>query len=615
MLRPLSSLIAGYEAILDASAALLGARELEARSRRVRFLVVCCCLFLAAALVPAPLALPILVVSLWLLVATCLAWGVNEKLRGRIAKKIEDTRPDSLPDLRDLALLTGLAVPCFLPLLLEKAQRCFSLFHLEGQPGPFAWLWFLLDKTYLRALPDAVDLGLLRLEGLHGEGIDYLPGWLGYPGRGLVLIAYTLVYLVLLQALGRLWQIHRDLAEGIAGVIRDPDMAVRLGRRAVKPLLATWQQNHLTATARANILTALGRIGDPAALTVLGETALRYAEPEVRQAALLALADLEAQGTTGILARVLHDSAESVATRATAADALGRLSSPDAAEPLLGKLEEVHQLDRRYREGANVRKEVVRAVGQHLGRRRSKGEEVAGLIDRAVRHLLADEQNTSLLEDVYLRVRNKVAGALAELGDARAILPLVDRVCDPHYQNPKLVQDTVLALGQLCHSLRQEGKALSTEVRERVLAVLSHQFRSSPNDSVRQAAARALGHCAAVEFQKELLEGFKAALKSGQEELAQALEEGLCAIDPELANALSDLERRTSWLWSQRRQQVLLDAERNLEERLQAVSELGEFGDARGLKALRMTATHSEIPEKLRVACVEAISKIHASES
>ena len=414
---------------------------------------------------------------------------------------------------------------------------------------------------------------------MHGRGIDYHAGRHGLAGHGLVLLAYALVYMVLLQALGRLWQIHRDAAEGIAGVANDPDMAVRLGRRAVKPLLSTWERPDLPPATRANILTALGRIGDPAALAVLREAAIRHPEPDVRRAALLALADLNAEGTAETLARVLHDRAEPVGTRAAAAAALGRLNCPAAAEPLLAELEEVHRIDRRYREGADVRKEVVRAVGNHLGRRRQNGENVAALIDRAVRHLLADDKNTSLLEDVYLRVRNKAAGALARLGDARAIIPLVERLGDAQHQNPKLLQDTVLALGGLFQALREAGIAPEGEVRGRALAELSRQLQESPNDSVRQAVARAVGMCEAVELKAELLAGFKAALNSGQEELARAaLKEGLCAIDAGQAGPLRELEMRTGRLWSQRRRQALLDGERDPGERIKAAGEAGQEG-------------------------------------
>jgi HEAT repeat protein len=612
MIPPMSGPVSWFRSLRDRSAALLGARVHHAWKRRAWFLAGSAALFVASWFAPPAAALGVLAVALWLLLAVSLAWGANEKLRGRIAKKIDKIEPDSLPDLRDLALLCALAVACFLPLLLKKAQDCFAVFELTREPRWWSWPWFLFSKTYLRALPDVVDLGFTRFEGLQqGGGIAYLSGWAGLPGHGLMLLAYGLLYLVLLQGLVRIWQVSRDVEEGIAGVAGDPDMAVRLGRRAVGPLLAAWQEPDLPLETRANIVTALGRIGDPTALTVLRE-AVRHKEPEVREAGLRALGELDNPETAGILGKVLLNRAETVGARATAAVALGGLTCPEAAAPLLAKLEEVHQVERRYREPPRVRKEVIGAVGSHLGARRRRGEDVAALIDRAVRLLLADEKNSSLLEDVYLRVRNRTAGALALLGDARAVRPLAERLGDPQYQNPKLVQDTALALGRLMQTLRESGTEVPADDRAAAVAELARQWKESPNDSVRQAAARALGMCGAVERKEELIAAFRAALKAGQEDLAEALKEGVCAIDPAQAEHLTDLEKRTGRLWSQRRRHALLDGERDLDERLSAARELGEYRDTWGLKALRLTAGSPDTPAELRAACAEAIGQIEA---
>ena len=161
----LSSVFAGFAAIRDHSAALLGVRLLApvaapglvpcrgrrpVRRRRAR----------AARRRPRRAGRRLVAAGVLLL-----AWGANEK-QPRPDRQ-EDRPHPSRPAARSARrrpLLTALAVPCFLPLLLAKAQDCFGLFLPRGQPGPLAWLWFLLDKTYLRALPDAVDLGFARLQ-------------------------------------------------------------------------------------------------------------------------------------------------------------------------------------------------------------------------------------------------------------------------------------------------------------------------------------------------------------------------------------------------------------------------------------------------------------------
>jgi HEAT repeat protein len=260
-----------------------------------------------------------------------------------------------------------------------------------------------------------------------------------------------------------------------------------------------------------------------------------------------------------------------------------------------------------------VRKEVVRAVGSHLGRRRLASEPgVRDLIDRAVCHLLADGKHTSLLEDIYLRVRNKTAGALALLGDARAIGPLTERLRDERFQNPKLLCDTAVALGRLLAVLKADT-SLAEEVRGAAVAELQRQLRDSPNDSVRQAAAQALGEAGAVETVEFLIERFRAAVRSGQEEFAKALKEAACALAPDRHDALTDLEKRIGRRWSQQRRKALLDATLDLKDRLLAARELGEYQDERGLKALAMTAAHPDVSPELRAVCEEAIARIQGA--
>src|SRR5262245_28436836 len=122
--------------LCNGSAALLGARFLDRTPRWRCFFGTCSALLVTAAVAPPVVALVVLVVGLWLLVAVYLVWVGNEKQRGRIAKKIDNTPPDSLPRLQDVALFTAFAVPLFLLFLFEKAQAGFGLFLTkEAHPG------------------------------------------------------------------------------------------------------------------------------------------------------------------------------------------------------------------------------------------------------------------------------------------------------------------------------------------------------------------------------------------------------------------------------------------------------------------------------------------------
>src|SRR5262249_51266388 len=151
------------------------------------------------------------------------------------------------------------------------------------------------------------------------------------------------------------------------------------------------------------------------------------------------------------------------------------------------------------------------------------------------------------------------ADALANLGDGRAVLPLVERLADRRAQNPRLVQGTAGALGKLLQTLKQAGTPVDPGTRTAALAELARLVKTSPEDSVRQAAARALALCEAVEIKEDLLAAFREALRSGQAKRAHELKECLGAIDPKQAGHLADLLNRTSQLWSQQRRKILLD--------------------------------------------------------
>jgi hypothetical protein len=127
---------------------------------------------------------------------------------------------------------------------------------------------------------------------------------------------------------------------------------------------------------------------------------------------------------------------------------------------------------------------------------------------------------------------------------------------------------------------------------------------------VRKAAAEALGLCKAVGVKEVLIEEFKAALQSGQEELARALKQAAAAIDPEKGPQLTNLEMRIGSLWSQWRRRTLWDDERDVSARLQAARQLGEYRDVRGLKALHMLASSAKVPPELSAACLQSIHDI-----
>lgn len=608
MLALTRSFLAGLDRLLHHSAAVFGTASRSHYFRRTLFLGTTALLIAASALLPAGAALALLAVGVWCLAAVYWVWICNEHVRSRVAKKIDTTDPDSLPRLRDVALMTALVTPLVLLLLFDKCQRCFEPFAVRDEAGVVDWFWFVLDKTYLRALPDTLDLGIARLEGLHAGKIDYHAGGAGFGGRALVLFAWALLYAILLQGLLRWWQVRRDIDDAISGVALDPDMAVRLGRRACRPLLTAWQQPDLPAATRANMATALGRIGHERAIPALEAAAQDHAAPaEVRAASLLALGRIGGPDAARVLAAVLLDDDDVAAARAAAAEALGLLKDPAATPALLEKLRRVQAADRRKMDSPEVRKAVAAALGEHLTRRRAAaGDDPAADVERAVGLLLCGEGQRSLLQDAYLRVRNRAATAVGRLGDPRALAPLTALVQEN--ENPKLLQAGAEALGRLLGTLPaavRDGEEGQAAVKE-----LVRRLKESENDSVQEAAVRGLGLARAMTETALLWDVLERSLRADVESMSQAATDALRAIDPEAVPRVARLVHQVGREQSQRRRLTVLNDAAPVEERLQAARELGEYRDRRGRQALKRTADNEAAPPDLREACRVALDAI-----
>jgi hypothetical protein len=178
------------------------------------------------------------------------AWVRNEKKRTAIVKKLDDTDPDSLPDLRWTALVAALQLLVLFPLLFMQVQRHFGWYRLSAPADFWDWLWFSLDKTYLKALPD-----WSILYGVHISSIDFDAAG----GRHLVLLCRLTFDWVLIQGVLRLLAIRGTIREAVAAVKADPEMAVRLGMRAVGPLVEKLSDpDRAVRGAAANALTQLG---------------------------------------------------------------------------------------------------------------------------------------------------------------------------------------------------------------------------------------------------------------------------------------------------------------------------------------------------------------------
>jgi hypothetical protein len=246
------------------------------------------------------------------------AWVLNEKQRSAIAKKLRDGRPDDMPDLRGVALLSALQLIVLFPLLFQHVHSEFGLFEVRGDDSFWNWLLFTFD-SYSRGL-----LGLLELYGVKLEhGIEPSTAW----GRHLVTLKRLTIDWILIQGVVRLFAIRETVRDAVAAVKSDRELAERLGRRAVGPLIRALQDPNVEVRGRA--AETLGTLGDARAVSPLLE-ALRGPSELVRERAARALGQLGDARAVEPLTAALKDPDRYV--KAAAADALKRLDPRAAAK-------------------------------------------------------------------------------------------------------------------------------------------------------------------------------------------------------------------------------------------------------------------------------------------
>ena len=213
------------------------------------------------------------------------AWVKNEKLRTSIAKKVVEIDPDSLPDFRLSALLAAVQLLVLFPMIFYQTYRTFGLYQLNPDEviTPWTWLAFTID-SYNKAF-----LGILDLYGiLHNPKITPVSIW----GKNLMLLARITFDWQLIQGGFRLLSIRETTRDAVTAIVRDPSMALAVGRRTVVPLISALEQDEPIIRIRA--ADVLGQLKDPDAVAPLIEVLSKDESPEVRAAAARSLGMLHA---------------------------------------------------------------------------------------------------------------------------------------------------------------------------------------------------------------------------------------------------------------------------------------------------------------------------------
>jgi len=526
------------------------------------------------------------------------AWVDNEKWRTRIVKKLDNANPDELPDLRGVALLSALQLLVLAPLLFWQLQRHHPwLFYVPpGHGGFLDWLEFSFDP-YAKVVFDWLE-GDSRLPEEVVRSHDIRSASL--LGSVLRLLKRLTIDFILVQGIVRLFAINTTIKEGVAALRQDMDMTLRVGRRAVLPLIDLLHGPD--AELRTRAAEVLGRLRDARAVPALLQ-ALADPVPEVRWRAAQALGEIGDPQAVAPLLQALRDGDATV--RSFVVEALARLPEGVA----LPALEQVLRGD----EAGMVRAAAVPGIRLLAGAQaldillpllRDSDFEVRKAVIAAVgqtRDARALEPLGQMVLDQTLPPdqRAETARALENLGDARAVPSLIQALADG---DSFVRRCAVQALGKLRDG--QAGAALrglandpAVEVREAVAlalgtirdpqgpAALVHLL-NDPREEVRDAAGQAL-------------------TQLGEDVSGPALLEALAAGDsvprPLVIELLGDLHYLPALpVLSQH----LRGGQRDI--RLAAASALGRLGDPAAAEAL--SAALHDADSDVRAQAAEALA-------
>ncbi|MED5486473.1 MAG: HEAT repeat domain-containing protein [Candidatus Thermoplasmatota archaeon] len=262
------------------------------------------------------------------------AWVSNEKRRSAIARKLSDDDPDALPDLRISALVSALQLFIIIPLLLKSSHDLFDLYVVPPDATLKDWLLLGVDLLF-RSILDWSEIYGVKLSSIDLDTLG---------GRHLIMLFLLTIDFILIQGIIRIFDIRRTISEGVAAAIRDPEMAYRLGVRAVPSLLDKINDQNVVGEDCKHIIEALAVLKEKRASE---QIISRFNQDDVRTtavAAMVTICDLPPLFTA------LKSDDKMV--QIGAITALRRIGLPSAVAPLTASMQS---------DDSTIREEIVRA--------------------------------------------------------------------------------------------------------------------------------------------------------------------------------------------------------------------------------------------------------------
>lgn len=342
------------------------------------------------------------------------AWVANEKLRTRIARKLSDADPDELPDLRVSALLSSLQLFIIIPLLMKSSHEMFGLYLVPEDATIFDWMLLGVDLLF-RSILDWSEIYGVKMSAIELDSIG---------GRHLVMTFLLTIDFILIQGIVRIFSIRRTISEGVAAAVRDPEMAYRLGSRAVPSLLEMLDDPSVTGQDCQHVIEALAVLREQRACDSIIE---RFDDDETHTTAVAAMVAI---GHLPPLLEALFSPNQH--TRIGALAAVKRMANPDSIPALQSAMEGAE---------ADEREKIVRAFGSigleahsHLLTALSDSEK--GVQLAALQGLTLDCSEALMMKLISMAehpdpdVRLAAVDAMQRFSDGRVVVPLASALED-----------------------------------------------------------------------------------------------------------------------------------------------------------------------------------------
>ncbi|MEE2758631.1 MAG: HEAT repeat domain-containing protein [Candidatus Thermoplasmatota archaeon] len=336
------------------------------------------------------------------------AWVANEKQRTAIARKLSDADPDELPDLRLGALLSALQLFIIIPLLMRSSHSIFDLYAVPNGATLSDWLLLGVDLLFRSAL-DWSEVYGIQLSSIELESMG---------GRHLFMVLLLTIDFILIQGLLRVFEIRRTITEGVAATVRDPEMAYRLGKRAVPSLLQMLEDQSISKEQCRNVIEALAVLREASACDLIIQ---RFTDDDLR---VTAIAAAVAIGDTTPLIQSMNS--ESKSTRDGSVTALRKIADPSTIPALVGSLQG---------SDSEGREQIIRALSaigtpSQLHLRHALGDPSTQVKLAALQGLKLDKSQSLMLlliemsKDDDADIRLAVVDAMQRFSDGRVVAPL-----------------------------------------------------------------------------------------------------------------------------------------------------------------------------------------------